>query len=180
MSIIEFIGFVIAMGAMTFLFFKRYREERNRRLNPQEYARRQREQEEDLRKFLRSMNIDVEEEELEPPEPPSQQRPPPIPKQAPIRKPWTNPAPTREMDFASTLDHYKKESAIERRKLKTDIENRAFVPLLSGSKAESYEVIRRKSVSRGAALIQTLNSPQDMFIVNEIIGKPLSMRHPEN
>ncbi|HEV8050984.1 MAG TPA: hypothetical protein VGP47_00700, partial [Parachlamydiaceae bacterium] len=57
MSFIEFVGFIISFSAMIFLVIKRVFEERQRRLNPEEYARKERIKEQNLRRFMKSRDI---------------------------------------------------------------------------------------------------------------------------
>ena len=60
MNFIEFLGFIIALFAMTFLFAKRVSEERRRRLHPEEFQYEQDEQERAVQELLESLNIQVE------------------------------------------------------------------------------------------------------------------------
>lgn len=158
MSLVDFIGFIVALVAMFFMFMKRVAEERRRRSLPEE------DKGQTLDEFLRSM------EEGETPKRPS---PPPAP-------PKARPRALPGTDFRPRLEGYRQESAIEKRKLKTSVEDRKLAPqqLASVQAAEAYEVIKRKKSSRGLSLINSLKQPRDMFILNEIINKPLALRHP--
>lgn len=156
MSFVEFLGFVISVAAMIFLVIKRTYEERQRRKNPVEYARKEKEREENLRKFLKERGIDTGDDlnqeqrpqrikkiVQQPPKAP-QQKPPVIPQ----RK---NLTPTSYGDYGRAAQH----------DLRT---------------AEAYEVIRVESKSRGNLVLTGLTSQQNMLIIKEIFDKPLSMR----
>lgn len=176
MGFVEFIGFVISLIAMIFLVTKRFFEERKRRLNPEEYARREQEQEENLRRFLKSINVDSEdEEEFSPPPHPQKhysQMPPPAPHQPLIRLREAQKQPQVFPKKAPPVEsgNYGSETASDKkRKLAA-----------AQTSADSYEVIRIETVSPAISLISSLKSPKDMLIIKEIFDKPLSMREPQD
>jgi hypothetical protein len=83
MNIIELIGFLIAMAALTFLYFKRLQDEKYRREHPEEFEQKQEEERRALKEIFKEMHIDLEEEEEEfvekvPPPPPPPRAPVPI------------------------------------------------------------------------------------------------------
>lgn len=162
MNFIEFLGFVISFAALIFLFFKRFLEDRQKRLNPEEYARREAIQQENLQRFLRSIQMDpsaektqqqeVEEEE----EDEEKYLPPPKPKQERKYRPVpTPPSPTTQQGFSSFSHDLKP--------------------------ADQYEVSRQSYRSNPALkVLKGLHSPKDMLIIKEIFGPPLSMRNPQD
>lgn len=59
MNFIEFVAFVITLAAMIFLGIKRFFEGVQQQGNPEEFARKEKAQEENLRKLLRAQGIDL-------------------------------------------------------------------------------------------------------------------------
>jgi hypothetical protein len=137
MTFIEFVGLVISLAAMIFLILKHFFSIAQQRRNPEEYARMEKQRQDNLRRLLKAKGIDLGlEEEMAPkkkPLPPKavQKSSPPSPKQPVV-------------DFIKP--------------------------------AESYEVIRTEKKSSGSLLLGSLKSPRDMFVIREILDKPLSMR----
>lgn len=65
MDFASWIGFIISVLALLYLFLKPSMESRERKKNPQEYDRRKREDERRLKELMHPFDLDVEEEELE-------------------------------------------------------------------------------------------------------------------
>lgn len=65
MSFVEFIGFIITLAAMAVIVAKKSWEERDRKNHPEKYKAKERSRQADLKKLLKSMEIDLEEEEEE-------------------------------------------------------------------------------------------------------------------
>jgi len=90
MTLIELIGFIITMAAFFLLIAKQARDERKRRQNPEAYEEEaEREHQEAIKDLLRSMNIDIPEEQpehrkAEPPPKPEIPLPPKEPKKAAV------------------------------------------------------------------------------------------------
>lgn len=61
MSFIEFLGFIIAMISMIFLFVRKVREDRRRRLHPEEFAHEHEEEDRAVKELLDSLNVRLEE-----------------------------------------------------------------------------------------------------------------------
>jgi hypothetical protein len=168
MSFIEFVGFVISLAAMIFLGIKRYFEERQKQLNPSN----------DDRFDLFEVE---EEEELFPYKKQRQknkpQQPPPLPphtflklREAQKQQPIQYKAPS----YTGYQGDYGKESALQKQK---NHANEQLHPSLSTlNAADSYEVIQVENFSRARRLIGSLKSPQEMFIIKEILDKPLAIR----
>jgi len=189
MSLIEFIGFIISVTAMIFLLVRRAWEERHRRKHPEEFKDEQQRQEQTLKQFLKSLDIDMEdEEEFSPPpkprvEQPVEPPPPPHEMQAQAK-----PKPHRllqedEYRFRDKIESYHPESKIEKRKLKIRIDDRykgftgehIVSPELS-EKPEVYHAIEKLKSSRARRLVTQLHSRKDMIVYQEIMNPPISMR----
>ncbi len=103
MTLIELIGFIITMAAFFLLIAKQARDERKRRQNPEAYEEEaEREHQEAIKDLLRSMNIDIPEEQPESKKP----EPPPIPE---IKTPPQKPEKAAVSHFKthkSFKDHY--------------------------------------------------------------------------
>lgn len=65
MDITQWIGFFISVMALLFLLTRNIKEVRQQRTHPEEYKKKQREQEHQLKKMLKDFDIDVEDEEEE-------------------------------------------------------------------------------------------------------------------
>lgn len=144
MNFIEFIGFIVSLVAMLFLFLKQFFEEAKKRRDPKKYEETQRAREKAIRDVMngnppgsrpyarREEEVDDEEEYEEYVKP----APPPLPKvQKPIRK--------------------------------------------ETGTSSKYEVHRKVETSRGAALVKRLKR-KELFIIEEIIKPPVTMRFEEN
>lgn len=68
MTLIEFIGFLITLTAMTFLVFRNAWEQRRKRSHPEEYRSEKDKQEQTLKEFLKSLDVDMKETDEEEPE----------------------------------------------------------------------------------------------------------------
>ena len=197
MSFVEFVGFIVSFGAMIFLVLRRFFEERQRRLNPEEYERKERIKEENLRRFMRERGIAVNDEEGDDEDFPVEMRrkkSPPV-----VVKPQTKAQQSQQSQqaFIKLRDAQKQQvsgtlqkkssslafqqgsygaetaSAKKRNMAASDVEHSMhhdFKP------ADSYEVIRIERITAANRLINGLRSPQDMVILKEILDKPLSMR----
>lgn len=171
MSLVEFIGFVISMAALIFLFFKRVSEERYRRQHPEEIAEEEHEKELALKEFMKTMHIDIGEEEkiVPPPKPvathPS--RPPAIPivkKNIPPKQ-----AKRKEEKEAFKPTYDREHDDFEKRLLSKSFHKKS-------ESSSAYEVKRLIYNSRGNDLIEALPSKRDMLIYREIFDKPLALR----
>lgn len=152
MSVIEFIGFIISLVTMFFLFFKKLYDDRQRRLNPEEYAKKTKERERQLKEFWKSMDVNMdqnddrdEEDEEDKPQPPPHPIVPP-----PIKKPM------------ASLPHS--------RPLAT--ENRSLSDTFHTDNA--YK--KQKGRPRAFYLARRHQSLRDAIILKEIIDKPKGLR----
>ena len=186
MSFVEFIGFVISLVAMIFLVTKHFWEERKKRLNPEEYEKREKQQEENLRRFLKSIDVNVEdEEEFSPPPVPkirTHSAPPLTQQQQQIKlrdQQRVAAAPLKKSPTVNPGNYGVETATDKKRNLAASQTSYALHPDLK--LADSYEVIRVEKISPTNGVLSRLQSPKDMLIIKEIFDKPLSMReHQDN
>lgn len=140
MDFTEIIGFLISLFAFIFLMYRRATARRNQ--NPQEEI----DQEKRLKEFLKSLNVEIEEDDEEeerpirPPSPPPIKKPmPAIQKQAPVNY--------ENYRFDSKMDSYKQ------------------------SFEDEYHMIQKAVPSRGRKLLSSLKSPKEMIILNEVLNR---------
>lgn len=152
MNLIEFIGFIITMVAMTFLILRRVWEDRRRRAHPEEYSNKKEQQEATLKQFLKSLDIDMDEEDEEgeierhiPPKPPQ-----PIPKPA-VRQQQKM---KRSNEFSSP---------------------KYTIPVVQNM-AEGYHAIVKSEPSQASRMIDQLPSKKQMIVYQEIMNPPVSLR----
>lgn len=161
MDVVELIGFLISFFAFVFLMFRRAMRKGT------EEADEDTEQEKKLKDFLKSLNIEVEEEEEELVQKPV--RPPPLP-----RPP--KPLPHKGFEtysFDSKLTSYKQQSAIETRKLQTQLQASMDEKSPQYKAAvNDYHMIQKEKPSRVKKIILGLRSPKDIIILNEILKRP--------
>lgn len=65
MDITQLIGFLVSLIFLLFLFVKQLKDSNARRRNPEEYAKREKEKERQLKDFMRSRSIQIDEDEEE-------------------------------------------------------------------------------------------------------------------
>lgn len=162
MNAVELIGFFVTIAMIVFYLLKGIRDELDRRRNPEEYARREKEREANLRRLMGDMHPDYsdDDEELE-----EELRPEPskalkleLQRRAAARR-VAQPVPPK----------------VEKKKQET-FENKESTFLKDVKSADSYEVLRKVRVSRGMKLIKQQHSARDLLILKELFDKPLSMR----
>lgn len=187
MSFIEFIGFVISFAAMIFLVIRRFFEERQRRLNPEEFARQEKLREENLRRFLKSRDIYSGEEEDDEEEFEEELRPV-VPKKYNKPVPPPKPAILQQQAFVK-LREAQKQQALQQKATPPPVVHQGNYGAETArekrrshaaSDDTSYEVIRVERVTAANKLLSSLKSPQDMLVIKEIFDKPLSMRSPQD
>lgn len=151
MSWVEWIGFLISVTFLLFLLLRGVWETRQRNQNPEEYYKEQRLKQKRYKEFLKSMEIDVEddfeqdeEEEIEerhiPPAPKSNGRVPAFIKPSPVITPRTPFAPTA-------------------------MQQPTVQPLSTKPESE---------VAKGKIVISQLKSKKAMIILHAIVGRPKS------
>lgn len=168
MSIIEFIGFIITMVAMVMLFFKRTREERYRRENPDEMEEEGLPPHDPLKQFLKALEGTYEEEEKEqnvrPPSPPPMQ----VQQTSAKKRPLSN-----EFQFQPKMDKHHLDPKLAGFHQKREIDSRKLGSSLDDRYGDStYEVHRRESESYARKVVDRLHSRRDMMICHEIFSRP--------
>lgn len=155
MDITEIIGFLISLGFLLFLFLKQGWDASARKKHPEEYAKKQREKEKRLKEFMKSMDIQVEEDDDELEE--------------------EKMTPKAKIQERSQM----------RQRSAGNISKRldSLTPLsMTSRRQEKYEVklstrrivytATKEMPSRGYNLIKMQHSFQDIILLNEIIGAP--------
>ena len=166
----EIIGFVISLLALLYLFFKQKSFEHHR----QEHLKENEEFSEDdpLKEFMKAIDKETAAREA------AQHLPPPLPHI--VKQPAKPPL--------SSFEDYHLTSQIEKRKLKSTLENRHLKPKI-GQRLEErvlpqvtqplhYHVrdIEVAGPSKARIALGRLSSRKDLIIYQEIIDKPKSMR----
>lgn len=161
MTFIEFIGFIITMAAMVFIFVRQAWENYRRRHYPQEYAEEVRRKDDALKKLLKSMDIEIEEEEDEEEEEPPRRRPqkkmpPPVSPQLFTKKPTV----TAQQQRINTELQFKEYSST-----KVDLSQELF-------QKDAYALNKVDAPPRSRGILSSLRSPKDMLVIKEILGPP--------
>lgn len=177
MTFIEFLGFIITLVAMFFIFIKRFREERARRLNPKEFAEKERQKQMALKKFYRSLEGHMvdEEEEVEEHEEIEEEEHVHRPKIKKKRPPHPNLPMPQYVAPEMISKPYQSEGAADRQS-QVKGERRQY----RSDRLTTYEVVRQRRHSRGGKLIKEQTSLKDILILKEILDKPLAMRDPRD
>ena len=172
----EFIGFIISVFALIYLFFKqqsivKYRQNHQEKINDEF------DEDESLDEILSIFGKETRgKKEVKTP-------PPPVPPYRPSSH-QVNKQPKKVA--ASSLENYRLSSQIEKRKIKSPLEGRQIKP----SYAQSYEEVasevkvpylslgeeRIAGPSRVEIAVRRLANRRDLIIFQEIIDKPKSMR----
>lgn len=192
MSFVEFLGFIITFAAMTAIMVKKSREERDRRKHPEKYENEEQEREQDLKKLLKTLNIDLEdEEEFSPPRRRQVKPLPPPPQNSARKQPKPKSKPQRivgdEYAYRDKFDNYHLTTSIEKREFKSSVEEREKAQKFADDKIVSPEFLRRESDAytlkklgdkrcKGARLIGSLHTKKDMMVIHEILSKPVALR----
>lgn len=167
----EYIGFLISLLALIYLFFKQHSLARHRQQRPDGESHHVVLEDDTLAGLLKAMEHEAEQKSAAKAEPPP---PPPSPKQ---------PRPHRK-GAASPLEQYRLESAVETRRLKSALESRQLKPTVR-ERIEEPKLITEHlhhadaipvEPSRAEVAIRRLAHRRDLAIYQEIIDKPKSMR----
>lgn len=164
MDFSDLIGYIITILA---LFYFMRGGSRNSQPEPEEDPD---EQAQKLKDFLRSIDIDMQnEDQFKPPSKPKPPIVPQIPKKK-VQPPALKPVAQREF-----------KSAIENRKLETAVfkEYESYEDTYQAQKVSShignapvYEVSGKEGASRADRLLSRLQSKKQMVLFHEIFGKP--------
>lgn len=176
MDISELIGAIVSVFFFLFLLFKNIFGERRRRSQPNYDEEQEKKEKENLKQFLKTLDIELKEEEDEEPElvlPP----PPPVVKAAP--KPKPNIPAKSSYAYAPNMDGYQQKSAFETRRLQTaqqvGLDEKSTVSSRYKDVSTVYATQKEKP-SRAKTIVDALKSKKDMVILQEIIRPPLSRR----
>ena len=186
MSFIEFFGFLISISAVIFLALRHTWEEWQRKKYPEKYALDKEKQGDVLKDFLKSLDVDLEDDA-----PPAPKPIPKIPK-AVVKTPSVAKVRVQlpkkikqslldeEFSYQTSLDQYKQITQIENRKLKTSIGDDAkkFAYDRVGSadlrvKRDAYSLIQKvEEPARGRKVLSRFKYSADMFIIQTILNPP--------
>jgi outer membrane biosynthesis protein TonB len=193
--VFDYLGFFIAVGALVFMYFKKKRDARLRAEHPDLYATEEKKHDDDVKEFLRSMNIDVDspkpkekktpakiQAHISKPKLKAQPSPQQLQQQVQQQKKLLTPTPkpvhksylTQSLSEAAAYNTDKAESD-----LKTQTDNsyddsygkRVFSVDLSKS-GPAYDVIQKDQTSKVQSLLANLHSKKEMVIIQEIMGPP--------
>jgi hypothetical protein len=166
----EYIGFLISLFALIYLFFKQQSLARHRQQHPETGHHHETLEDDSLTELIKGMNRQAEHKSTAKPAPPA----PPKPTK-PQRK-----------GAASPLEQYRLESSVEKRQLKSSLESRQLKPTVRKHVEETSPRIISESLyhadhipiepSRAEVALRRLAHRRDLVIYQEIIDKPKSMR----
>ena len=176
MNWVELISFLVMVVAMTVIVYRRMKEEKRRREHPEEFADEEKREQERLRDFLRTMDIEPEKEE-EPQPQPEPVQPPPSPEAA------------QESPFGRPREDFF-EPELETITFTTDVEQQRYIAKTGrgferpfgeierdlaekyGDTDPLYALEEGEELSMAAKALYRLPTPKDMVILAEIFGKP--------
>lgn len=182
MDFSEIVGFLITILAIIYIFVKRAQDTRKRSQTHEDESYEGHHQEEKLKDFLKSLEIDMEDsEDFTPPPAPKAPIPKPLPvhREAPKPKPVHKRNPLQEeFKFRSDMDDFQLKTNIEGRKYKVNIKNKyeegygehLLSPEFRGEKI--IHLMGYKRSSRIKKLIRSLPSKKDMVLLHEVLDKP--------
>ena len=168
----EYIGFLISLLALIYLFFKQQSLARHRQQRPDGESHPVVLEDDTLAGLLKAMEHEAEQKSAVRAAPAA---PPPAPKQPRAHR----------KGAASPLEQYRLESAVETRRLKSTLENRQLKPTVRERIEEPprpmTEYVQHTDAvsfepSRAEIAIRRLAHRRDLAIYQEIIDKPKSMR----
>lgn len=169
MSIVEFIGFLITLFALLFLSVKKNKE--NSELGDEGHS-----QQEKLKNFLKSLDIEMEEDNFQP-------HPKKVlknePKSMQMRKTKSPKAQLDKPVSKKVVEHTKLSSQLESRSFESHLKERydnLSHSIVSESyrdvKDDAYSIKKKSNTSRGQALLEQLPTKKNMVVLVEIFNKP--------
>lgn len=203
MSLLEFIGFIVSMATLLFLGYRKAQDERKRRNNPEEYEREQNEREDKLKKFIRSLEGDMDEDERDREEEDDDEDeyeeeeeefvkhvpPPPVqPQQSAAAKPLLPQAPLKPVSkagdnfgFKPKLAEYKMASKMDEHHLTSKLDWRYQQQSESeaykfSDETKAYDIKKSNEISVAKELLIKLPTKRNMVILHEILGLPKGLR----
>jgi hypothetical protein len=186
MDIFQFVGFLVSVAAIIFIFIRRALENWQRKHHPEEYTAEARKKHEALKQLMRDLGVEEqEEEEIEEEEILIKPNPPPLRPENIRSIPQHTPGRTvqDEFRFEDRIRQRKLDTLVDKRHMQTEIEKRK--PLFSEDRLvspdlkyhkDAYAFTQRVTLSRGRKLISSLRSKKDMIVLQEILDKPKSLR----
>lgn len=149
MDIPQFIGFLISIAAIGYLFLRQVWEVRQRQKDPEAYEKKLQEKEKRIKEFMRGLDIDQPEEKIEKPIPKG-------PAKGRSTKHLNRPAPPPILAHQSLA--------------KVPPRHSFAIPKIA---VPTYHVRYMESApSRGKTVIRRLHTRQDMVVLHEIFGPP--------
>lgn len=155
MTFPEIIGLIISILALLFLFLRQVWDARERREHPQEYQKKQKEREKRLKQLMKTLDIEVEEDEEESVSLPRKEKP-------------------RESAQASQKPSLQLPKAPYIRPIQPVTQQRLDVQRKHVPRSIVY-VGRKEPESRAARLIKQQRTLKDAVLLSEIIGLPKGM-----
>lgn len=196
MDLIQFISFVMVMLAMSLLSRKRTQEKKQAQY-PEEGQEDEHRRKDNLRSFLKSLDADMQEDDLEeeqeayaPPEPrPAKLRqapPPPPASQSNIRKePVKRVVNESSYHLQDKMQQYQFGASLESKQWQTPLESldrdftsRKVVSDDLKAASEAYNIVSKRQSSPARRLVQEIPSRKQMILYQEILNPPISLRPP--
>jgi outer membrane biosynthesis protein TonB len=173
---VEFIGFIISLLALLYLFIKQ-NSRTERQAHPPGYPPEEEGKEEDpFKQYLRAIEKEAEAREA------TQHLPPPLPSLPPkVAKKPKKPPPhsLEERRLQSQIEQRHMKSSLEERHLKSRFNHHEELPgrtLALPANHLHAEEERMVGPSRVQLALRRLSSRRDLIIYQEIVAKPKSMR----
>ena len=190
MNFLEFIGFLIALVALIVSAGRKVSEERERRSDPEGYARRVEKErqraDEEYKELLGALGIELEEEVERPPPIPQMSEPPANPKMAvatPIRQePSSKRRLSKDFEFHSSIEDRTPSSSIENRELEISVGKRfgqgygeqlVSESLRGGVTATSRVKQRRAPIKK---MFDQLHSKRNLILGRELLAPPRALQ----
>lgn len=175
MDVFEFIGFIISILALIFILTQRVKSEVNRNKHPEEFEAKQKKEKETLKKFLKSLDLDVEESEDEPPQPA-------LPLSSPPKS-----QPLKEYQLREKLSQHQLRKNFDDGYFKSDLEKRykdydsniIKKDLRERRHDDPYRIVETRYNSRLKKMMDRLPSKKEMFLFYEIM-KPAKALEDES
>jgi hypothetical protein len=182
MNFIEFVGFIISFLFFLVLIMRRTYERWKKTKFPEEGETAEEEtsdHKQQLKDFLKSLDVDMEEIEEEKKRP----MPPQVPPPAPFKEKPPAPKPLKPVGaLVTAVDKQNFETHMDKRHLETKEEDRfAGAKIVSSyfrepAAADPYHIKKQAGRSAVRKPLYRVKNRQDMVILHEIIGRPKALR----
>lgn len=164
MDIIQFIGFLITLVIMLFLFMRQTFDAWKRKNHPEEYAKEEKEREHSMRQMLKTMNIDLEDEEEEEYEVEYEYKEPQKVSVASSK----NAAPILQLQekavITPRIPQVQPHRSVQEQRVAT----------AKRSPQDAYKMSRYRKPSRGALIVRKQRTLKDAIVLREVFGKSRS------